>query len=178
MAEHTRRVKAGGSKRRQFTEGWVEFEDKKVAKKLAGLLNAQRIGTKKGDFWYDDLWCIKYLPKFKWHRLTEQIGMDPKNPIFLAIALLEANYQAYQNASRTEKLRNEIAQEKRENLAFVQNSERSKMIENIQRKKRERGEEATESMKDANLRRQFAQKSVVHGLRGTASSAVLSKVFE
>ena len=77
-AEHTRRAKAGGSKRRQFTEGWVEFEDKKVAKKVAGLLNAQRIGTKKGDFWYDDLWCIKYLPKFKWHHLTEQIGTDPK----------------------------------------------------------------------------------------------------
>jgi len=82
-AEHTRRVKAGGSKRRQFTEGWVEFEDKKIAKKVAGLLNAQRIGTKKGDFWYDDLWCIKYLPKFKWHHLTEQIGTDPKIFFFL-----------------------------------------------------------------------------------------------
>jgi ESF2/ABP1 family protein len=74
-AEYTRRVKSGGSKRRQFTEGWVEFEDKKVAKKAAELLNAQRIGSKKGDFWYDDLWCIKYLPKFKWHHLTEQTGM-------------------------------------------------------------------------------------------------------
>lgn len=78
-AEHTRRVKAGGSKRRQFTEGWVEFENKMIAKKVAGLLNAQRIGTKKGDFWYDDLWCLKYLPKFKWHHLTEQIGTDSKN---------------------------------------------------------------------------------------------------
>jgi hypothetical protein len=77
-AEHSRRAKAGGSKRRQFTEGWVEFEDKKVAKKVAGLLNAQRIGTKKGDFWYDDLWCIKYLPKFKWHHLTEQTGTTLK----------------------------------------------------------------------------------------------------
>ena len=142
-------------------------------------MNAQRIGTKKGDFWYDDLWCIKYLAKFKWHHLTEQIGMGPKKSHFpLPLHFLEANYQAYQNASRTEKLRNEIAQEKRENLAFVQNSERSKMIENIQRKKREKGEEGTESMKEVKLRRQFAQKSVVHGMRGTASSAVLSKVFE
>ena len=91
--EHTRRVKAGGSKRRQFTEGWVEFEDKKVAKKVAGLLNAQRIGTKKGDFWYDDLWCIKYLPKFKWHHLTEQIGMAPKKILSpFAIGFPEANY--------------------------------------------------------------------------------------
>ena len=81
-AEYSRRVKSGGSKRRQFTEGWVEFQDKKVANKVAGLLNAQRIGTKKGDFWYDDLWCIKYLPKFKWHHLTEQIGNAPLKVLF------------------------------------------------------------------------------------------------
>jgi ESF2/ABP1 family protein len=73
-AAYQRRVKSGGSKRKQFTEGWVEFEDKKIAKKVAVMLNAERIGGKKGDFCYDDLWCIKYLPKFKWHHLTEQIG--------------------------------------------------------------------------------------------------------
>ena len=76
-AEYTRRIKSGGSKKKQFKEGWVEFEDKKVAKKVAEMLNAQRIGGKKGDFWYDDLWCLKYLPKFKWHHLTEQIGIFP-----------------------------------------------------------------------------------------------------
>jgi ESF2/ABP1 family protein len=74
MAVYTRRIKSGGSKKRQFTEGWVEFEDKKVAKKVAEQLNAQQIGGKKGGFWYDDLWNIKYLSKFKWHHLTEQIG--------------------------------------------------------------------------------------------------------
>ena len=41
------------------------------------MLNAERMGAKKGDALYDDLWCIKYLPKFKWHHLTEQIGMLP-----------------------------------------------------------------------------------------------------
>jgi hypothetical protein len=75
--EYTRRTKAGGSKRKRFTEGWIEFEDKKVAKRVAENLNAERIGQKKGDFLYDDLWCLKYLPKFKWHHLTEQIGMFP-----------------------------------------------------------------------------------------------------
>jgi ESF2/ABP1 family protein len=81
MAVYTRRLKSGGSKKRQFTEGWVEFEDKKVAKKVAEMLNAQQIGGKKGSRWYDDLWNIKYLPKFKWHHLTEQIGI-----IFLVCA--------------------------------------------------------------------------------------------
>ena len=75
-ADHTRRIKSGGSKKQLFTEGWVEFEDKKVAKRVVGMLNAERMGAKKGDALYDDLWCIKYLPKFKWHHLTEQIGMS------------------------------------------------------------------------------------------------------
>jgi ESF2/ABP1 family protein len=74
-AEHTRRIKSGGSHRKKFLEGWVEFEDKKVAKKVAGMLNAERIGNKKGDLLYDDLWNLKYLSGFKWHHLTEEKGM-------------------------------------------------------------------------------------------------------
>jgi hypothetical protein len=52
------------------------------------------------------------------------------------------------------------------------------MIENIQRKRKEKGEDEMESVKEIKVRRQFAQKSVVHGLQGKASNAVLSKVFE
>lgn len=52
------------------------------------------------------------------------------------------------------------------------------MIENIQRKKKEKGEDEPESMKETKLRRQFAQKSVVRELQGKASNVVLSKVFE
>lgn len=32
-----------------FTEAWVEFLDKNVAKTVASMLNAQAIGGKKGD---------------------------------------------------------------------------------------------------------------------------------
>ena len=81
---------------------------------------------------------------------------------------------AYQNASRKEKLRNEIAQEKRENLAFVQNTERSKMIQNIQRKKQGKESDAV----DTAPRRRFIQTSVVRDSNETASRSVLSKVFE
>lgn len=38
------------------------------------MLNAQPIGGKKGTRWRDDVWTMKYLPKFKWNMLTEQIG--------------------------------------------------------------------------------------------------------
>lgn len=32
-----------------FSEAWVEFLDKSVAKTVAGMLNAEVIGGKKGD---------------------------------------------------------------------------------------------------------------------------------
>lgn len=36
----------------------------------AESLNCQKIVSKKGNFYSDDLWCMKYLPKFKWENLT------------------------------------------------------------------------------------------------------------
>lgn len=68
------RKKYTATKKAHFTEGWVEFRDKKVARSVAGMLNATPIGGKKGSRWRDDVWTMKYLPKFKWHMLTEQIG--------------------------------------------------------------------------------------------------------
>ncbi len=65
-AEHTRRVRSGGNKKRSFTEGWVEFVKKKDAKKACDLLNAQIIGGKKSSWYHDDVWAMKYLSGFKW----------------------------------------------------------------------------------------------------------------
>ncbi|KAI6031239.1 hypothetical protein BKA83DRAFT_4197557 [Pisolithus microcarpus] len=50
-------------KKPHFTEGWVEFKDKKVART-------------KGTRWRDDVWTMTYLPKFKWNMLTEQIAHE------------------------------------------------------------------------------------------------------
>lgn len=52
----------------------MEFKDKKIARSVAEMLNAQPIGGKKGSRWRDDIWTMKYLPKFKWNMLTEQVG--------------------------------------------------------------------------------------------------------
>lgn len=60
-----------------YTEAWVEFLDKKMAKVVAEMLNAQVIGGKKGDRWRDDVWTMKYLSGFKWEMLGEQIGECP-----------------------------------------------------------------------------------------------------
>lgn len=41
---------------KNFTEGWVEFADKRVAKRTALMLNSNRIGGKRRSAYYDDLW--------------------------------------------------------------------------------------------------------------------------
>ena len=68
------RRKYTSTKKPHFTEGWVEFKDKRVARSVAAMLNATSIGGKKGTRFRDDVWTMKYLPKFKWDMLTEQIG--------------------------------------------------------------------------------------------------------
>ena len=52
----------------------MEFLDKKVAKATAAALNGQAIGGPKRSAYHYDLWNLKYLPKFKWDYLTEEIG--------------------------------------------------------------------------------------------------------
>ncbi|KAK3697548.1 S-adenosylmethionine-dependent methyltransferase [Vermiconidia calcicola] len=75
-AAHTRRVKSGGNKKKSFTDGWVEFVSKREAKIAAETLNGNIIGGKKGNFYHDDLWNMKYLKGFKWSHLTEQIANE------------------------------------------------------------------------------------------------------
>ncbi|KAL8138059.1 hypothetical protein V2J09_004060 [Rumex salicifolius] len=69
-----KRKKAGGFGVNDFSEGWVEFADKHVAKRTANLLNGEQIGGKKRSQFYYDIWNIKYLSKFKWDGLTEEIA--------------------------------------------------------------------------------------------------------
>ncbi|RIA93692.1 hypothetical protein C1645_709902 [Glomus cerebriforme] len=111
----SRRKKYGGNKKKKYTEGWVEFLDKKVAKTVANTLNAQPIGGNKRNYYHDDLWNIKYLPKFKWNNLTEQI--------------------AYEKAARTQRLQAEISQARRENKEYLKNVEKAKMIRSMEEKK-------------------------------------------
>ena len=37
-------------------------------------LNNTPFGEKKRNYFHDDLWNIKYLPKFKWSHLQEKQG--------------------------------------------------------------------------------------------------------
>ncbi|XP_076629818.1 activator of basal transcription 1 [Colletes latitarsis] len=114
-------VKDGKPKKRRkvcaksFTEGWIEFESKRVAKYVALALNNKQISTRKKSKFYDVIWNIKYLPRFKWTHLSERL--------------------AYERAVHKQRLRAEIAQAKREANFFSHNVDRSKKL----RKKQQDG---------------------------------------
>jgi ESF2/ABP1 family protein len=113
-ASYARRVRNGGNKKRSYTEGWVEFTNKKDAKRACELLNARTIGGKKGSYYYDDIWNLIYLKGFKWHNLTEQIAAE--------------------NAERASRLRAEISKSTKENKEFVRNVEKAKMLDGMHAK--------------------------------------------
>ncbi|RLU17161.1 hypothetical protein DMN91_011230 [Ooceraea biroi] len=105
---------------KHFTEGWVEFEKKRVAKFVAATLNNTQISSQKKSKFYDIMWNIKYLPKFKWFHLDERL--------------------AHERAVRKQRLLTEVAQAKRESNYFSYNVDRSKKL---RRKQEQGGEETT-----------------------------------
>ncbi|KAI1059193.1 hypothetical protein LB507_003761 [Fusarium sp. FIESC RH6] len=134
-ASHARRVKAGGNKKRSYTEGWVEFTKKKDAKAVCDLLNARTIGGKKGGYYHDDLWNLLYLKGFKWHNLTEQIAVE--------------------NAERTSRMRAEISKSTKENKEFVRNVEKAKMLDGMAVKaktKKRKADNETDGQADESVR--------------------------
>lgn len=118
-AAHKRRVRAGGNKKKMYTEGWVEFVRKRDAKQVCELLNAQTIGGKKRSYYHDDIWTLKYLKGFKWHNLTEQIAAE--------------------NAERSNRMMAEISRTTRENKEFVRNVEKGKMLDTKAKKAQKKG---------------------------------------
>ncbi|KAJ4270258.1 RNA-binding ATPase activator esf2 [Fusarium torreyae] len=164
-ASHARRVKAGGNKKRNFTEGWVEFTKKKDAKAVCDLLNAQTIGGKKGSYYHDDLWNLLYLKGFKWHNLTEQIAAE--------------------NAERASRMRAEISKSTKENKEFVRNVEKAKMLDGMEAKAKAKKRKADADGQDDSVRqvkRSFkqvplAKKKTDVEEQPAEVTRVLSKIF-
>ncbi|XP_034946537.1 activator of basal transcription 1-like [Chelonus insularis] len=113
---------------RDFTEGWVEFESKRVAKYVAATLNNSQVSTRKRSKNYDAIWNIKYLPRFKWVHLSERL--------------------AYEKAVHKQRLKTEIAQAKREINFYSYNIDRSKKLE----KKQKEGQSSTFIMPEVKQR--------------------------
>eukprot|EP01032_Pedospumella_encystans_P030223 gene30223-34113_t len=103
--QRQRRKESGGNGSKQFSEGWIEFADKKIAKMVAESLNNTSIGGKKGGFYHDDIWNLKYLKNFKWDYLTEKF--------------------AYEKRVKENKLKVAMMQAKRSNAEIVEQIEKS-----------------------------------------------------
>lgn len=133
--KYKQRIMQGGNKKVKYEEGWAEFLRKKDAKICAEALNGNKLGGKKGSFYYDDIMNVKYLSGFKWADLTEQISAE--------------------NEARQSKLQMEISQAAKLNKTFIRNVEKSKMIENIKSKKKNH-----EDKEEEKQRRTFEQRKV------------------
>ncbi|KAL9227680.1 hypothetical protein vseg_003339 [Gypsophila vaccaria] len=162
-----RRKKSGGFRGQGFSEGWVEFSDKRVAKRVANMLNGEQIGGKKRSQFYYDIWNIKYLSKFKWDNLTEET--------------------AQKHAVREEKMRMELVAAKKERDFYISKVEKSRALSEIdQRMKKKRKaqtgiEEDSDPVQQRKVIRQFPQKQPFAGSgeknQSTISRDVLAEIF-
>jgi ESF2/ABP1 family protein len=82
-----------------------------MAKLAALTLNGQKMVSKKGSFYAEDLWNLKYLPKFKWHHLTERL--------------------AHEERLKKERLKVELEQEKKIDEFYSEKLIKSKKINGI-----------------------------------------------
>ncbi|EPQ04939.1 Activator of basal transcription 1 [Myotis brandtii] len=100
----------GGKKRskysKDYTEGWVEFRDKRVAKRVAASLHNTPMGARRRSPFRYDLWNLKYLHRFTWSHLSEHL--------------------AFERQVRRQRLRAEVAQAKRETDFYLRSVERGK----------------------------------------------------
>jgi len=115
----------GANKHAYFNEGWIEFSDKKLAKRIAFTLNNTPISNKKGSKHYSELWNLKYLHKFQWDYLTEKF--------------------AYERRVREAKIKASMLQAKKDNAEFAELVERGKTQKHVQERMSERKRKAGDS---------------------------------
>ncbi|KAM9751807.1 activator of basal transcription 1 isoform 1-T2 [Menidia menidia] len=123
-----RRRQKAGSRRCDFTEGWVEFRDKRVAKRVAASLHGTPMGTRKRQHFSSDLWCIKYLHRFQWTHLSERL--------------------AYEQTVLQQRLRTEVSQAKRETNFYLSSVERSARMDQQRRSRNRDGQKVDEKTWD------------------------------
>eukprot|EP00571_Detonula_confervacea_P010863 CAMPEP_0172302112 /NCGR_PEP_ID=MMETSP1058-20130122/3866_1 /TAXON_ID=83371 /ORGANISM="Detonula confervacea, Strain CCMP 353" /LENGTH=290 /DNA_ID=CAMNT_0013012471 /DNA_START=72 /DNA_END=944 /DNA_ORIENTATION=+ len=159
-----KRRKAGGSGGKRYTEGWVEFESKKVARSAGDTLNMTRVTNHKGSIHYDDMWNVKYLRGFKWSHLTEKV--------------------AYERRVREQKLRVEMMEVRRENASYIAQVEAGKKMDHIQERMKKRKQKdggsggGAVNVDDgmAKKKRKIRQKKPFEGDRSSTKSAILGSL--
>ncbi|XP_056320025.1 activator of basal transcription 1 [Danio aesculapii] len=123
-----RKKKKAGCKSSSFTEGWVEFRDKRVAKRVAASLHNTPMANRKRSRFSSDLWSIKYLHRFQWCHLSERL--------------------AYEQTVYHQRMRTEISQAKKETNFYLASVEKSQSLEKLRKKRAKKGEVVEEKMWD------------------------------
>lgn len=119
-----------GNKKRQYIDGWIEFAHKRHAKACVDALNgrttAEGLGAggmgarKKGRWYRDDVWSLKYLSGFTWSDLMQSARGEERE--------------------REEKVRVGLHREKKERQAFLAGVQSTKVEQTRKSKKRKRDE--------------------------------------
>lgn len=123
-----RKKKKAGCKSSSFTEGWVEFRDKRVAKRVAASLHNTPMANRKRSRFSSDLWSIKYLHRFQWCHLSERL--------------------AYEQTVYHQRMRTEISQAKKETNFYLASVEKSQSLEKLRKKRAKKGEVVEEKTWD------------------------------
>ncbi|KAG8003075.1 Activator of basal transcription 1 [Nibea albiflora] len=123
-----KRKRKAGLRRCDFTEGWVEFRDKRVAKRVASSLHNTPMGTRKRQRFSSDLWSIKYLHRFQWTHLSERL--------------------AYEQTVLQQRLRTEVSQAKKETNFYLNNVDKSAHLDKLRKKRQRDGQQVDERMWD------------------------------
>ncbi|KAB8077043.1 hypothetical protein BDV29DRAFT_70957 [Aspergillus leporis] len=138
------------NKRKTYTDGWVEFASKKTAKLCAETLNASIVGGRKGGWYHDDVWNMKYLKGFKWADLMEQVQRE--------------------RSEREARQRIEDTRARKEDKIFLQGVETGKVLDGMQKKNEEKrkrqmetGDAGGKPLGDLKIRRTFKQNEVKRG---------------
>lgn len=146
--------------RQLYTEGWIEFASKKTARSCAEALNAQLVGGKKGGFYHDDLWNMKYLRGMAWDELMAGIREERR-----------------EEEGRRDEERRKIATETR---AYVEGVEQGKRLEGMKKKRKLKSGDAGGN---EDVQRIWRQHDVAGDRKSTKSSlnpqvqSVLSKII-
>ena len=101
--------------RQLYTEGWIEFASKKTARRCAESLNASPVGGKKGGFYHDDVWNMKYLKGMGWGELMAGVREEKR-----------------EEEGRRDEERRTIA---RETKGFLEGVEEGKRMDGMKRKR-------------------------------------------
>ncbi|KAI5095376.1 activator of basal transcription 1, partial [Silurus meridionalis] len=128
-----RKKRKAGSNGSRYVEGWVEFRDKHVAKRVAASLHNTPMTNRKRSHFSSDLWCIKYLHRFQWCHLSERL--------------------AYEQTVYQQRMRTEISQAKRETNFYLASVEKSQTLDRLRKKRAKKGEVVEEKGWDFTQRR-------------------------